>query len=238
MATTYAFLCTNRSCNSGRTKSSMIWFTTRTTGTASEGSLWNGYGVAGIEFDIQPDVALVQYPVQVDLVDLGTRVRGTLQERASRSSELGDAAGRKHGIEQSHALAVRNRNRSLHSARDAHAREVFVTAQLGDLYRDVGIADELSEPRLDLRCHLLRRQSARFDITDKSGNVIVVRGVAEVTIGDDKKLLHENESTYIPQGAKHRLRNPGKIDLELIEVQTGSYLGEDDIERFDDIYGR
>src|SRR5690606_16842822 len=67
---------------------------------------------------------------------------------------------------------------------------------------------------------------------------VVVRGVAEVTIGDDKKLLHENESTYIPQGAKHRLRNPGKIDLELIEVQTGSYLGEDDIERFDDIYGR
>ncbi len=67
---------------------------------------------------------------------------------------------------------------------------------------------------------------------------IVVRGVAEVTIGDETRMLRENESTYIPQGAMHRLRNPGKIDLELIEVQTGSYLGEDDIERFDDIYGR
>jgi mannose-1-phosphate guanylyltransferase/mannose-6-phosphate isomerase len=67
---------------------------------------------------------------------------------------------------------------------------------------------------------------------------IVVRGVAEVTIGHETKILHENESNYIPQGAMHRLRNPGKIDLELIEVQTGSYLGEDDIERFDDIYGR
>jgi mannose-1-phosphate guanylyltransferase / mannose-6-phosphate isomerase len=67
---------------------------------------------------------------------------------------------------------------------------------------------------------------------------VVVRGAAEVTIGEEKKIISENESTYIPQGALHRLRNPGKIDLELIEVQTGSYLGEDDIERFEDIYGR
>jgi mannose-1-phosphate guanylyltransferase/mannose-6-phosphate isomerase len=67
---------------------------------------------------------------------------------------------------------------------------------------------------------------------------VVVRGTAEVTVGEEKKIVSENESTYIPQGAMHRLRNPGKIDLELIEVQTGSYLGEDDIERFDDIYGR
>ncbi|MGQ4275063.1 mannose-1-phosphate guanylyltransferase/mannose-6-phosphate isomerase [Terrihabitans sp. B22-R8] len=67
---------------------------------------------------------------------------------------------------------------------------------------------------------------------------VVVRGTAEVTIGETTKILSENESTYIPQGAMHRLRNPGRIDLELIEVQTGSYLGEDDIERFGDIYGR
>ncbi|MDX6807282.1 mannose-1-phosphate guanylyltransferase/mannose-6-phosphate isomerase [Terrihabitans rhizophilus] len=67
---------------------------------------------------------------------------------------------------------------------------------------------------------------------------VVVRGTAEVTIGDERKIISENESTYIPQGAMHRLRNPGKIDLEVIEVQTGSYLGEDDIERFEDIYGR
>jgi mannose-1-phosphate guanylyltransferase/mannose-6-phosphate isomerase len=67
---------------------------------------------------------------------------------------------------------------------------------------------------------------------------VVVRGTAEVTVGEGKKIVSENESTYIPQGAMHRLHNPGKIDLELIEVQTGSYLGEDDIERFDDIYGR
>jgi mannose-1-phosphate guanylyltransferase/mannose-6-phosphate isomerase len=67
---------------------------------------------------------------------------------------------------------------------------------------------------------------------------IVVRGTARVTIGDETKILHENESIYIPIGAKHRLENPGKIDLELIEVQTGSYLGEDDIIRIEDDYRR
>ena len=53
-----------------------------------------------------------------------------------------------------------------------------------------------------------------------------------------KQLLHENQSSYIPLGSKHRLSNPGKIPLKLIEVQSGSYLGEDDIERFEDNYGR
>lgn len=67
---------------------------------------------------------------------------------------------------------------------------------------------------------------------------IVVNGTAKVTKGDDVFVLSENESTYIPLGTKHRLENAGKIPLELIEVQTGSYLGEDDIVRFDDVYGR
>ena len=67
---------------------------------------------------------------------------------------------------------------------------------------------------------------------------VVVRGTAEVVKGDDTLLLKEDQSTYIPIGAKHRLTNPGKFPLELIEVQSGSYLGEDDIVRFEDIYGR
>ncbi|MDX1801234.1 MAG: mannose-1-phosphate guanylyltransferase/mannose-6-phosphate isomerase [Marinobacter sp.] len=67
---------------------------------------------------------------------------------------------------------------------------------------------------------------------------IVVKGTAEVSRDDETFLLSENESTYIPIGAVHRLVNPGKIPLELIEVQSGAYLGEDDIERLDDIYGR
>ncbi|HEY8682418.1 MAG TPA: mannose-1-phosphate guanylyltransferase/mannose-6-phosphate isomerase [Rhodanobacter sp.] len=67
---------------------------------------------------------------------------------------------------------------------------------------------------------------------------IVVSGTAEVTCDDKVFLLGENQSTFIPLGSKHRLRNPGKLALELIEVQSGSYLGEDDIVRFDDVYGR
>jgi mannose-1-phosphate guanylyltransferase/mannose-6-phosphate isomerase len=67
---------------------------------------------------------------------------------------------------------------------------------------------------------------------------IVVTGTAEVTVGDKLILLSENQSTYIPLGEKHRLRNPGKVPLEIIEVQSGSYLGEDDIVRFEDTYGR
>src|SRR5690625_221890 len=67
---------------------------------------------------------------------------------------------------------------------------------------------------------------------------IVVRGTALVTCDDREFLLAEDESTYIPLGRRHRLTNPGVIPLEMIEVQTGSYLGEDDIVRFDDLYGR
>jgi len=67
---------------------------------------------------------------------------------------------------------------------------------------------------------------------------IVVRGTAKVTCGEKVFLVAENESTYIPLGSKHRLENPGRQPLELIEVQSGSYLGEDDIVRFDDVYGR
>jgi len=67
---------------------------------------------------------------------------------------------------------------------------------------------------------------------------IVVQGTAEVTCGDRKMILTENQSTYIPLGETHRLANPGKLPLEIIEVQSGSYLGEDDIVRFEDTYGR
>ncbi|MGB0129680.1 MAG: mannose-1-phosphate guanylyltransferase/mannose-6-phosphate isomerase, partial [Rhodocyclaceae bacterium] len=67
---------------------------------------------------------------------------------------------------------------------------------------------------------------------------VVVRGTARVTRGDESFLVTENQSTYIPLGTTHRLENPGIVPLEMIEVQSGSYLGEDDIVRFDDSYGR
>lgn len=67
---------------------------------------------------------------------------------------------------------------------------------------------------------------------------VVVQGTAKITCGDRVFVLYENQSTYIPQGESHRLENPGKIPLEMIEVQSGGYLGEDDIVRTEDEYGR
>ena len=72
----------------------------------------------------------------------------------------------------------------------------------------------------------------------RSEHWIVVQGTARVTIDDSVKLVSENESVYIPLGAVHRMENPGKVDMVLIEVQTGSYLGEDDIIRYEDVYAR
>jgi len=67
---------------------------------------------------------------------------------------------------------------------------------------------------------------------------VVVEGTAQVEVDGKITIIRENESTYIPLGSKHRLSNPGKIPLRIIEVQSGSYLEEDDIERFEDDYGR
>ncbi len=72
----------------------------------------------------------------------------------------------------------------------------------------------------------------------RSEHWVVVRGTAEVTVDDKVSTVHENQSVYIPLGGVHRLANPGRIPLELIEVQTGSYLGEDDIVRLEDVYNR
>jgi mannose-1-phosphate guanylyltransferase len=72
----------------------------------------------------------------------------------------------------------------------------------------------------------------------RSEHWVCVKGTAEVTLGEEIVVIRENESVYIPQGELHRLYNPGKITLEVIEVQTGSYLGEDDIVRVSDEFGR
>ena len=66
----------------------------------------------------------------------------------------------------------------------------------------------------------------------------MVEGTAKVTVDEEVKLVTENQSVYIPLGAVHRMENPGKVPMVLIEVQTGSYLGEDDIIRYEDVYSR
>ena len=72
----------------------------------------------------------------------------------------------------------------------------------------------------------------------RSEHWVVVRGTVEVTIGEEQSIVSENQSVYIPLATRHRLANPGMIPAMLIEIQSGSYLGEDDIQRFDDRYGR
>ena len=72
----------------------------------------------------------------------------------------------------------------------------------------------------------------------RSEHWIVVAGTARVTVDEEVKLLSENQSVYIPLGAIHRMENPGKVPMVLIEVQTGTYLGEDDIVRYEDVYAR
>ena len=96
----------------------------------------------------------------------------------------------------------------------------------GDNYKMKKIV-VLPSGRLSLQMHYHR-----------SEHWIVVAGTAEVTIGEEVKMVREGESVFIPKTVKHRLANPGKVQLEIIEVQNGDYLGEDDIVRFEDVYGR
>jgi mannose-1-phosphate guanylyltransferase/mannose-6-phosphate isomerase len=72
----------------------------------------------------------------------------------------------------------------------------------------------------------------------RSEHWIVVQGTARVTVGEEVRLVTENQSIYIPLGSRHRMENPGKLPMVLIEVQTGAYLGEDDIVRYEDVYRR
>ncbi len=109
------------------------------------------------------------------------------------------------------------------------------------IYRPWGSYDSIDvEPRFQVK-RITVNPGARLSLQmhhHRAEHWIVVSGTAQVTRGDETFLLSENQSTYIPLGTSHRLENPGKIPLELIEVQSGSYLGEDDIVRFEDVYGR
>jgi mannose-1-phosphate guanylyltransferase/mannose-6-phosphate isomerase len=105
----------------------------------------------------------------------------------------------------------------------------------GYYYQDIDIAPRYRVKRIVVKPGSKLSLQKHFH---RSEHWVVVKGTAEVTLGTDERSVHENESIYIPIGSIHRLANPGKIRLELIEVQVGSYLGEDDIVRLDDVYGR
>jgi mannose-1-phosphate guanylyltransferase/mannose-6-phosphate isomerase len=102
-------------------------------------------------------------------------------------------------------------------------------------YQDVDIAERYRVKRIVVKPGCKLSLQKHFH---RSEHWVVVRGTAEIVLHQDVRIVHENESMYIPIGSIHRLANPGKIPLELIEVQVGSYLGEDDIVRMGDDYGR
>jgi mannose-1-phosphate guanylyltransferase/mannose-6-phosphate isomerase len=123
-------------------------------------------------------------------------------------------------------LAKRNRKEAVTHEKEYRPWGWYQTINLGDRFR---VKEIVVNPggKLSLQSHNHRAE-----------HWVVVRGTAKVTVGDATKLVTENESVFIPLGAKHRLENSGRIPMHLIEVQTGSYLEEDDIQRFDDSYGR
>jgi mannose-1-phosphate guanylyltransferase/mannose-6-phosphate isomerase len=123
-------------------------------------------------------------------------------------------------------LEKRNRREAVTHKREYRPWGWYQTINLGDRFQ---VKEIVVNPggKLSLQSH-----------NHRSEHWIVVRGTAHVTIDDTTKLVSENQSVYIPLGAKHRLENSGRIPMHLIEVQTGSYLEEDDIVRFDDVYGR
>jgi len=147
-------------------------------------------------------------------------------------------------VETPDAVLVARRDRSpevkeLVGALQAKGRSEATTHRR--VHRPWGWYESIDQgPRFQVK-RILVKPGARLSLQmhhHRAEHWIVVTGTAEVTNGEAVLMLTENQSTYIPLGQTHRLANPGKLPLEIIEVQSGSYLGEDDIVRFEDTYGR
>jgi len=151
-----------------------------------------------------------------DIVVINTQDAVLVADR-SRANEVGDMVK---------LMAASGREQALNHRRFDRPWGWYETLDLADRYQVKRVV-VYPGGRLSLQKHFHR-----------SEHWVVVRGSAIATVDDTVKLLREGESIYIPLGGIHRLENQGKIDLEIIEVQTGSYLGEDDIVRLDDVYGR
>jgi mannose-1-phosphate guanylyltransferase/mannose-6-phosphate isomerase len=147
-------------------------------------------------------------------------------------------------IETKDAVLVADRARAqdvkkivqrLEAAQRSEVREHRLVYRPWGFYEDLAVG-----PRYRVK-HILVKPGGRLSLQmhrHRAEHWVVVSGTARVTCGEKEFLLDEDQSTYIPIGEKHRLENAGEIPLELIEVQTGEYVGEDDIVRFEDVYGR
>uniref|UniRef100_UPI0035695ED5 cupin domain-containing protein n=1 Tax=Pontibacterium sp. TaxID=2036026 RepID=UPI0035695ED5 len=121
----------------------------------------------------------------------------------------------------------------------AHERSEYL--QHREVYRPWGKFDSIDDGDRYLVKHITVNPGEKLSLQMhhyRAEHWVVVSGTAEVRCGDKLMLLSENQSTYIPLGETHQLRNPGEVPLEIIEIQSGEYLGEDDIIRYADDYGR
>jgi mannose-1-phosphate guanylyltransferase/mannose-6-phosphate isomerase len=147
-------------------------------------------------------------------------------------------------VETADAVLVADRNQSQNVKKIVGLLEAKKRAELGlhrKVHRPWGWYDSIDEAERFKVKRIMVKPGASLSLQKhhhRAEHWIVVKGTAEVTCGSKVILLTENQSTYIPLGEMHRLANPGNIPLEIIEVQSGSYLGEDDILRFEDTYGR
>ncbi len=147
-------------------------------------------------------------------------------------------------VETADAVLVADRSQSQHVKKLVNALEAQKRTEYRlprKVHRPWGWYDSIDESERFKVKHIQVKPGASLSLQKhhhRTEHWIVVKGTAEVTCGDQTFMLTENQSTYIPLGALHRLANPGTIALEIIEVQSGSYLGEDDIVRFEDHYGR
>ncbi len=147
-------------------------------------------------------------------------------------------------VESDDAILVASRDRlqdvskivkRLQAAKRSEADSLPRVARPWGYYETIAIADRFQVKRILVKPgHKLSLQMHHH----RAEHWVVVKGTASVTCGDKVFLLTEDQSTYIPLGTTHRVENPGKVPLEMIEVQSGAYLGEDDIVRFEDVYGR
>jgi mannose-1-phosphate guanylyltransferase/mannose-6-phosphate isomerase len=147
-------------------------------------------------------------------------------------------------IETKDAVLVADKSRVQDIKKIVQQLEVTQRSELREhrrVYRPWGFYEDLAVgPRYRVK-HIQVKPGGRLSLQmhhHRAEHWVVVSGTARVTCGEKEFTLTEDQSTYIPIGEKHRLENPGKMALELIEVQTGSYVGEDDIVRFEDVYGR
>jgi mannose-1-phosphate guanylyltransferase/mannose-6-phosphate isomerase len=147
-------------------------------------------------------------------------------------------------VETADAVLVADRSQSQHVKKLVQQLEVQKRQELNlhrKVHRPWGWYDSIDEAERFKVKRIQVKPGASLSLQKhhhRAEHWIVVKGTAEVTCGDKVTLITENQSTYIPLGEVHRLANPGSIPLEIIEVQSGSYLGEDDIIRFEDTYGR